>query len=200
VEKFEKQILPAALKKQKVEAKGLKVIVLSQDEKQIWVDYPSFRIVCPEGEKPRIKANWDPYIRTSIHGSIDNEGELVSIEEDTANAETYCKFMDAIVEHYSEYQVFMTFVDRASYHRAKLVREDVYELRRQGKNFKFIWLPRYSPELSPIEQLWKPLRRNVHNTVINAKNRLISVVKQELNLVSQSAKGLLAKYFPIIFG
>jgi len=82
----------------------------------------------------------------------------------------------------------------------KLVREDVYELRREGKNFKFIWLPRYSPELSPIEQLWKPLRRNVHNTVINAKNRLISVVKQELNLVSQSAKGLLAKYFPIIFG
>jgi len=29
----------------------LKVIVLSQDEKHIWVDYPSFRIVCPEGEK-----------------------------------------------------------------------------------------------------------------------------------------------------
>jgi len=29
---------------------------------------------------------------------------------------------------------------------------------------------------------------------------LISIVKQELNVVSQSAKGLLAKYFPIMFG
>jgi len=28
----------------------------------------------------------------------------------------------------------------------------------------------------------------------------MSVVKQELNDVSQSAKGLLAKYFPIMFG
>ena len=201
VKKFEKQVLPAALKKkQKFEARGLKVLVLSQDEKHIWVDYPSFRIVCPEDEKPRIKANWNPHIRTSILGSIDNEGKLVSIEEDTANAETYCKFMDKIVESYPEYQVFMIFVDRASYHRAKLVREHIYELRRQGKNFKFIWLPRYSPEMSPIEQLWKPFGRNVHSKIINAKSRLVSVVTHELNVMSQSAKGLLAKYFPIMFG
>lgn len=178
----------------------MKVLVLSQDEKHIWVGYPSFRIVCPDDEKPKIKANWNPHIRTSIFGSIDNEGELVNIEEDTANAEGYCKFMDAIVKHYPEYHVFMMFEDNASYHRAKLVREHIYELRRQGKNFKLIWFPRYSPEMNPIEQLWKPFGMNVHNKVINTKNKLISVVKQELNVVSQSSKGLIAKYFPIMFG
>ena len=125
---------------------------------------------------------------SSIHGSIDNTGGLVNIEEDTANVATYCKFMDEIVKHYPEYHVFMMFVDRASYHRAKLVREHIYQLRRQGKNFKLIWLPRYSPEMNPIEQLWKPFGRNVHSKVINAKHKLISVVKQELNLVSPSAK------------
>lgn len=177
----------------------MKVLVLSQDEKHIWVDYPSFRIVCPKDVKPRIKANWDPSIRTSIFGSIDNEGKLLNIEEDTA-ADGYCKFMDKIVELCPEYQVFMMFVDRASYHRAKLVREHIYELRRQGKNFKLILFPRYSPEMNPIEELWKPFGMNVHKKVINAKHKLISVVKQELIKVSQSAKGLLAKYLPIMFG
>ena len=178
----------------------MKALVLYQDEKHIWVDYPSFRIVCQDGEKPRIKANWDPHIRTSIFGSIDNEGKLINIEEDTANAVGYCKFMDKIVELCPEYQVFMMFVDRASYHRAKLVRKHIYELRTHAKNFKFVWLPRYSPELNPIEQLWKPFGTNVHNRVINAKNELVSVVKQKLEVVSQFAEGLMAKYSPIMFG
>jgi hypothetical protein len=48
--------------------------------------------------KANCKANWDPHIRTSIFGSIDNEGKQVNIEEDTANADGYGKFIDKIVE------------------------------------------------------------------------------------------------------
>ena len=68
----------------------------SQDETHVKVKYPLFWIVCPKDEKPRVKANWAPNPRTSVHGCIDNDGKLTTIEEDRANGETRCKFLEAV--------------------------------------------------------------------------------------------------------
>lgn len=172
---------------------------MSQDETHIKVEYPSFRIVCPVNEKPGVRANWIPNIKTSIHGCMDDEGRLITTEEDTANTETFCRHMDKIADDNPQYQVFMMLTDRARYHKNDRVREHIYELRRQGKNFKLIWLPRYSPELSPIEQVWKPFKRGVHNRIITTKQKLLFVVKEEVDALT-TRKGLLSKYFPILFG
>ncbi len=69
-------------KKQKFERKGLKVVVLAQDETHVQVKFPSIRVVCPKDEKPKIKANWDMNLRTSVHGCIDNEGKWTITQED----------------------------------------------------------------------------------------------------------------------
>lgn len=164
------------------------------------MEYPLFRIVCPKDEKPRVKANWAPNLRTSVHGCIDNDGKLTTIEEDRANGETFCKFLEAVAVQNSEYQVFMMFIDRATYHRSKRVREHIYELRREGYNFKLIWLPRYSPDLSPIEQLWRPFKRGIHNRIINTKEELRLAVSAEIEVLSMKSKGFLSNYFSILFG
>jgi len=130
---------------------------------------------------------------------MDDEGRLITTEEDTANTETFCRFLDKVANDDPEYQVFMMLIDRAKYHTNDQVREHIYELRRQGKNFKLIWLPRYSPELNPIEQIWKPFKREVHNRIITTKQKLLSVVKEEVAALSTTGKRLLSKYFPVLF-
>jgi transposase len=144
-------------------------------------------------------ANWISGIKTSVHGCIDDEGRLITSEEDTANTETFCRFLDKVANDNPEYQVFMMLIDRAKYHTNDKVREHIYELRSHARNFKLIWLPRYSPELSPIEQLWKPFKREVHNRIITTKQKLLSVVKGEVAALSTTRKGLLSKYFPVLF-
>jgi len=164
------------------------------------VEYPSFRIVCPKDEKPRVKANWAPNLRTSVHGCIDNDGRLTTSQKDRANGETFCKFLETVAVQNSEYQVFMMFIDRATYHRSKRVREHIYELRREGYNFKLIWLPRYFPDLSPIEQLWRPFKRGIHNRIINTKEELRLAVSAEIDVLSMKSNGFLSNYFSILFG
>lgn len=171
-----------------------------EDETHVKVEYPNIRIVCPANEKSKIMANWISNIKTSVHGYMDNNGRLITNEEDTANTETFCRFLDKIANDNPNYQVFMILIDGAKYHKNDKVREHIYKLRGQGKNFKLIWLPRYSPELSPIEQLWRPFKRRVHNRIITTKQKLLSVVKEEVAALSTTREGLLSKYFPILFG
>jgi transposase len=187
-------------KKKKFEDKGLKVIVLVQDESHVRVGYPNIRVVCPKDEKPRIKANWDKNLKTSIHGCIDNEGKWTITQEDTANRESFCRHMDKIVENYPDYQVFMILIDNATYHRGDIVREHIYKLRGQGKNIKLIRFPRYCSDLNPIEEEWRPFKRGLHNQIILIKEELTSAVVDGIAAISAASKGLLSKYFPILFG
>src|SRR3972149_4545579 len=186
-------------KKQKFEDKGLKVIVLAQDESHVRVQYPNIRVVCPKDEKPRIKANWDKNLKTSIHGCIDNEGKWTITQEDTANQETVCKHLDKVIENYPEYQVFMLLVDNAKYHRGDIITEHIYKLRGQGKNIKLVHFPGYSSDLNPIEQEWKSFKKQTYKKTITVKEKLISAVAEGIAAMS-TPKGLLSKYFPVLFG
>lgn len=147
-----------------------------------------------------MKANWAPNLRTSVHGCIDDDGRLTTVEEDRANGKTFCKFLDRVAVQNGEYQVFMMFIDRATYHRSKRVRKHIHMLRGEGHNFKLIWLPRYSPDLNPIEQIWRPFKRGIHNKIINTKQELQSAVSAEIDALSMKSNGLLSNYFPLLFG
>lgn len=138
-------------------------------------------MVCPKDEKPKIKANWN------------------ITQEDTANGKTFCKHLDKVVENYPEYQVFMLLVDNAKYHQGDIVREYIYKLRGQGKNIKLVHFPRYSSNLNPIEQEWRPFKKEIHNKIIMVKEKLISAVAEGIAAISTSS-GLLSKYFPVLLG
>jgi transposase len=49
-------------------------------------------------------------------------------------------------------------LDNARIHHAKMVRDF---LRQEGESFHLIFLPLYSPQLNPIERLWKCLKDTV---------------------------------------
>jgi putative transposase len=63
-------------------------------------------------------------------------------------------------------------LDNFATHKAKRVREKAGEL-----NIELIYLPPYSPDLNPIEYLWKSIKRVVSISKIENKQELIDIVR-----------------------
>jgi transposase len=64
--------------------------------------------------------------------------------------------------------------DNAKYHHAKLHQQWRAD---QAPSFALDYLPPYSPELNPIERVWKRTRRNcVHNVYFASLNTLVEKV------------------------
>jgi putative transposase len=63
-------------------------------------------------------------------------------------------------------------LDNFATHKAKSVREKAQEL-----NIVLIYLPPYSPDLNPIEFLWKSIKRIISISEIENKDELIDIVE-----------------------
>ena len=71
----------------------------------------------------------------------------------------------------------IVITDNAKYHHAKLHQAWWQE---QAPAFALDYLPPYSPELNPIERVWKRTRRNcVHNVVFPTLQALVERVDQQ---------------------
>ena len=88
-------------------------------------------------------------------------GELITNECDKFNYETIMKSVKSFTENLPEVRKILIILDNASWHK-KAVR-----LMRENDNsagVEFLFLPAYSPELNPIERVWRITRRErTHN-------------------------------------
>ena len=100
--------------------------------------------------------------RINIHGAIDLEtGQTRMIEAQTVDALSTIKLLESIEALYPLLALIHVFLDNASYHHAKIVRE---WLAQPGRRIKLHFIPAYCPHLNPIERLWGVMHRNVtHN-------------------------------------
>ena len=107
---------------------------------------------------------WRPSIspglsnRLNWYGAYDfTEGQAFIWQDDKCNGEKTIKFLQHLAAwlNESERQVVIIW-DGASYHRSKIVRAAAQEL-----GIELLPLPGYSPDLNPIEGLWKWMREEV---------------------------------------
>ena len=113
-----------------------------------------------------IKSGQKKYIETTasrtrlnIIGAIQlgNISEAITSQYETINAESVMNFMDKIREKYGSKTVHL-ILDQSGYHRSLLVPEYAAKF-----NIKLHFLPPYSPNLNPIERLWKIMNEQVRN-------------------------------------
>jgi len=99
--------------------------------------------------------------RINLSGMIDVIQHNVLVREDiTLNADATIQFFRKIEEAYPRKRKVHIFCDNAPYYRNKAVREYL-ETSRVELHF----LPPYSPNLNPIERLWKWMKeRVIYNT------------------------------------
>jgi len=84
--------------------------------------------------------------------------ETISQQYKTVNGESIIDFFDHIKAQYSSSHYIHIVLDGAGYHRSTVVVEKAKEL-----NIKLHYLPPYSPNLNPIERLWKVMNEYARN-------------------------------------
>jgi transposase len=99
--------------------------------------------------------------RLNLSGSIDVIKHNVVIQEDqTLNAESTIRFFQKIEEAYPDKRKIHVFCDNAPYYRNQAVKQYL-----KTSKISLHFLPPYSPNLNPIERLWKWMKeRVIYNT------------------------------------
>jgi transposase len=94
---------------------------------------------------------------------------------DTINSESIVRFFWKLKkEHYPLEQKVHLILNVAAYHRTELVINAAKVL-----NIELHYLPPYSPNLNPIERLWKVMNEHVRNNIyFSSKIKFISAVKE----------------------
>jgi transposase len=136
------------------------------------------RMWAPKGKQPRVLS---PSVRHKVgfFGALNlKTGQLVTQEAPTFSAQTFGDFIRYLLQS-TQGKIFL-ILDNARWHKSKDLK-DFFEANRQ--RLVFIFLPAYSPELNPIERVWRITRSKVtHNRYFP------SIEDLRLALVSQFMK------------
>ena len=99
--------------------------------------------------------------RVNVMGAIElTSMNVVSCRPDYVNGETTVAFFDQLKAAYPLAPSIHIILDQSGYHRSQLVRDEALK-----RNIVLHYLPPYSPNLNPIERLWKVMNENVRNNV-----------------------------------
>ncbi len=100
--------------------------------------------------------------RLNIIGALNlsDIGATVVSDYESINSENIVRFFCKLRDSYPLDHTLHIILDGAGYHRSDLVRDAAFVL-----NIKLHYLPPYSPNLNPIERLWKVMNEKSRNNV-----------------------------------
>jgi len=133
------------------------------------------RCWCPKEIRPLVPCHHIREYRYT-YGAIEPAcGESFFLILPYANTECMNIFLQKLSAEYEKDYILLC-VDRATWHRSKelLIPE----------NIRLFYLPPYTPEMNPIEQIWKELRK------IGFKNELFTTLADVMNRLSDTINSL----------
>ncbi len=87
-------------------------------------------------------------------------GDCFSMIAPQCNTESMNHFLELLTRHYSDYRIVL-LLDKAGWH--------ISQGLKLPTNLVLLHLPPYSPELNPVELLWREIRRkHFHNKIFNS--------------------------------
>ena len=106
-----------------------------------------------KGSKPTIKCIHTKK-RRSVFGALSQDEFSAQLTEEKCNFQTWLQFLKSLLRKYG--RIFIV-VDGAKYHFEKDHIQKFYKENEQ--RLVVMQLPPYSPELNPIEQVWKKIKK-----------------------------------------
>lgn len=117
-----------------------------------------------------------------------NTGRLVCTFCTVFNAVTFMAFLRQLLRHRRRGKRIVVVLDNARYHHAVLLKPFLYRYRA---TLKLMFLPPYSPQLAPIERVWKLARRLViHNRYFATLDAVLDAINACLRLWQKPNKVL----------
>ena len=107
-----------------------------------------------------------------------------AVEERSITGEQYIKFLQKVLQERT--CPLIVIADKASYHRSAAVRQFV---RAHRAKIRMFFLPTYSPELNPDEQVWNEIKhRQLEKQPIKSKFDLKRRLYSALELLQKKAE------------
>jgi transposase len=131
----------------------------AEDEVHFQRHTSTIRMWAPKGHQPKIFSA-STRQKVGYLGAINlKTGRLVTQTATTFNAETFGEFLQLLLQN-TRGMIFL-ILDNAKWHRARELQSFFFKNRHRLCR---VFLPPYSPELNPIERVWRITRRKVtHN-------------------------------------
>ena len=103
-------------------------------------------------------------------------GKLVFSFSPNFDAQTFEVFLKKLLRARSRGRRMVVVLDNARYHHAKLLAPLLYKYRRV---LTLLFLPPYSPQLAPVERVWKLTRRlATHNQYFATLGEILAAVER----------------------
>ena len=120
----------------------------------------------------------------ALFGAVNlRSGRLVTQFEKKFDAMTFQSFLSKLLKHGAKDRRLVVILDNARYHHANLLKPF---LGKHRKKLRLEFLPPYSPELNPIERVWKLTRRLcTHNEYFPSLSDLQDVVSERFLIWSK---------------
>ncbi len=105
-------------------------------------------------------------------------GENFSLIFPRADTDTMNIYLNMLSEEYKKYRIIL-LMDKAGWHTCKML--------NGNENIAIMYLPAYSPELNPVEHIWKYIRTTkgfnniVYKTLDNVEEKLCAILKEIYN-------------------
>jgi transposase len=109
-----------------------------------------------------------------------SDGCLVTQQAKRFNADTFETFLQGLTRRARKGRKILLVVDNARWHKAQALAP---WLRQHSHIVRLDFLPPYSPELNPIERVWKLTRRLcTHNRYFEVLEELVHTVQEQFQL------------------
>jgi len=142
-----------------------------------------------KGETPVVKDSGGRF-GFKLISAVSARGDMhFEVIEDRMNSERFIEFLKKLRSD-AKRPVFV-IADNARYHHSKLVQGFLDE---QHGNIMMAFLPAYSPELNPDEQVWNYAKREIGKTSIRSKDEMEKVILA-IMVIIQKKTDLVKSFF-----
>lgn len=132
---------------------------------------------CTKGVRPLVPCHHIREYRY-VYGAVEPlTGEHYFLVMPYCNTECMNVFLDELSKEYEE-DVILLICDGAAWHKSKGL--------NIPKNIRITHIPPYTPEMNPIEQIWKQLRRmGFKNEVFKTLNDVVDRLCETINSLTK---------------
>lgn len=167
--------------KMKEQARKDGATILFEDEAGMKADYHKGRTWGARGKTPQVEFTGARF-GVNMLAAIGADGTLhYRLTEGNSTSDTFIEFLRYVLEN-ADTKIYI-ITDNLSIHTSNKVKDFI---ATQGGMIKLFFLPAYSPQLTPIEQVWSNVKGTVGKKFIQTKNELKAKIKAELEALKST--------------
>jgi len=197
---FLEETLPEVVKRIESLVKADKKVLVGLEDESHHQIKPNVQRALFKGKSIRVETIKLRGEKKTAFGFLSLSGYLHLEYYDRGNADNFIDYCKSLEEKYKDYDRIFIFFDNAKYHGNAKFRGSL-KVREYWKGSKIepVFLPPYSPELNPIEQVWRVIKEHLGKYLFRKIYALtdcaFTFIEQKEHQFTSIVSGFAKKYF-----